>query len=45
MSARPGHISASLDCNIADSPDRRTAPEYNALVKHLSDMLRLEFSA
>jgi NitT/TauT family transport system ATP-binding protein len=45
MSARPGHISTSLDCNIADGADRRTAPDYIALVKHLSDMLRLEFSA
>jgi NitT/TauT family transport system ATP-binding protein len=44
MSARPGRISASIDCNIADTADRRTAPDYVALVKRLSDMLRLEFS-
>ena len=45
MSARPGRISASIDCNIADSADRRSAPDYIAMVKRLSDMLRLEFSA
>jgi NitT/TauT family transport system ATP-binding protein len=45
MSARPGRISASIDCHIDDGTDRRTAPEYVALVKRLSDMLRLEFSA
>lgn len=45
MSARPGRISASIDCNIADAADRRTAPDYIALVKRLSDMLRLEFAA
>jgi NitT/TauT family transport system ATP-binding protein len=45
MSARPGRISASIECNIADSADRRSAPDYIAMVKRLSDMLRLEFSA
>ena len=45
MSARPGRISASIACNIADTADRRTAPDYVALVKRLSDLLRLEFTA
>jgi NitT/TauT family transport system ATP-binding protein len=45
MSARPGRIAASIDCKIGDIADRRTAPDYVALVKRLSDMLRLEFSA
>jgi len=45
MSARPGRISASLDCQIDEGSDRRTAPDYIALVKRLSDMLRLEFAA
>ncbi len=44
MSARPGRISATIACDIADTADRRTAPDYIALVKQLSDMLRLEFS-
>ncbi len=45
MSARPGRISASIACNIADTADRRNAPDYVALVKRLSDLLRLEFTA
>jgi len=45
MSARPGRISTTIDCNIAESADRRTAPDYIALVKRLSDMLRREFKA
>ena len=45
MSARPGRISATIDCDIAEAADRRTAPDYIALVKRLSDMLRLEFAA
>jgi NitT/TauT family transport system ATP-binding protein len=45
MSARPGRISTSLDCHINDAEDRRTAPDYIALVKRLSDLLRQEFAA
>lgn len=42
MSARPGRIAATVPCDIADAQDRRTAPDYIALVKQLSDLLRAE---
>jgi NitT/TauT family transport system ATP-binding protein len=42
MSARPGRIAASMPCDVGESEDRRTAPEYIAMVKQLSDLLRAE---
>jgi NitT/TauT family transport system ATP-binding protein len=42
MSARPGRIAASIPCDVCESEDRRTAPEYIAMVKQLSDLLRAE---
>jgi len=45
MSARPGRISTSIDCAIAEAADRRVAPDYIAMVKRLSDRLRQEFAA
>jgi NitT/TauT family transport system ATP-binding protein len=45
MSARPGRVAAAVDCNLNDTADRRTAPDYIALVKRLSDILRREMPA
>ena len=42
MSARPGRIAADIQCNIGDVAERRTAPEYIAMVKQLSDLLLAE---
>lgn len=42
MSARPGRIAADLRCTIAEAQDRRTAPDYIALVRQLSEILRAE---
>ncbi len=42
MSARPGRIAANIACTIAESEDRRSAPDYIALVKQLSGLLRAE---
>jgi NitT/TauT family transport system ATP-binding protein len=42
MSARPGRIAANVPCQIGDSEERRAAPDYIALVKQLSDLLRAE---
>jgi len=42
MSARPGRIAADIACSIGESEDRRIAPDYIALVKQLSDLLRAE---
>ena len=42
MSARPGRIAADIACAIGESPERRVAPEYLAMVRHLSALLRAE---
>jgi NitT/TauT family transport system ATP-binding protein len=42
MSARPGRIAADVACDIGEAAERRSAPEYIALVKRLSDLLHAE---
>jgi NitT/TauT family transport system ATP-binding protein len=45
MSSRPGRIAASIPSNVADGPERRNAPDYIALVKQMSGLLRAETPA
>ena len=45
MSARPGRIAADIACGVADGPERRSSPDYIALVKQMSDLLRAEMAA
>jgi NitT/TauT family transport system ATP-binding protein len=40
MSPRPGRIAAEIAGTVAEGPERRTAPEYVALVKHVTGALR-----
>ncbi len=42
MSSRPGRIAANILSNVADGPERRNAPDYIALVKQMSGLLRAE---
>ncbi len=42
MSARPGRIAADIACNIGEVPERRIAPDYIAMVRQLSELLRAE---
>jgi NitT/TauT family transport system ATP-binding protein len=45
MSSRPGRITADVASDVADGPERRTAPDYVALVKRMSALLRAEMPA
>jgi NitT/TauT family transport system ATP-binding protein len=45
MSIRPGRVAATVNCNLGETADRRTAPDYITMVKHLSDLLRQEMPA
>ncbi|MDE8349591.1 MAG: ABC transporter ATP-binding protein [Acidocella sp.] len=40
MSARPGRVAADIINPVAEGPERRTAADYTAFVKTLSDVLR-----
>jgi len=40
MSPRPGRIAADITNNVADGPERRSAADYVALVKQITDVLR-----
>ncbi|HQT38730.1 MAG TPA: ABC transporter ATP-binding protein [Acidocella sp.] len=40
MSPRPGRIAANIRSPVAEGPERRTAADYTAFVKQLSDVLR-----
>jgi NitT/TauT family transport system ATP-binding protein len=45
MSPRPGRIAANIASTVADGPDRRTAPDYTALVKEITGVLRAAMAA
>jgi NitT/TauT family transport system ATP-binding protein len=45
MSPRPGRIAADIASHVADGPDRRTAPDYTALVKEITGVLRTAMAA
>ncbi len=40
MSARPGRIATEITAEVPDQVDRRTSPEYTALVKQVTDAFR-----
>ncbi|HQT64893.1 MAG: ABC transporter ATP-binding protein [Acidocella sp. 20-57-95] len=40
MSPRPGRVAADIVSHVAEGPERRTAADYTAFVKQLSDTLR-----
>jgi NitT/TauT family transport system ATP-binding protein len=42
MSARPGRIAADVECDVGEVAERRTAPEYVAMVRRLTDLLHAE---
>jgi len=45
MSPRPGRIAADITSHVADGPERRTAPDYTALVKEITGVLRAAMAA
>jgi NitT/TauT family transport system ATP-binding protein len=45
MSPRPGRIAADIASTVADGPERRTAPDYIALVKEITGVLRAAMAA
>jgi NitT/TauT family transport system ATP-binding protein len=40
MSARPGRIATEITAEVPDQVDRRTSPEYTALIKQVTDAFR-----
>ena len=40
MSPRPGRVAATITSHVAEGPERRTAADYTAFVKQLSEVLR-----
>jgi NitT/TauT family transport system ATP-binding protein len=40
MSPRPGRIAADIPSSVAESPERRNAPDYIALVKQMTEIFR-----